>query len=476
MTRFIFVALVAAVSPLFWESGCALAGTPSKGLKVDPILQQAIIESAEPEKEPLAEEEVEVVPAEPPVFEEEMAEPAPELPPPAVAAIETPARAPISWPEEPGRRWGGLLFLPSLLVKAGLNDNLFASDTLKETDFVTHFTPRLRMEIPDIRHEVALEGEWEYRTHLEHNDENQHNLSARFGGALNAEKGFSVPFDFSWASTHEEREDDLAGQLPASPLERDDFKASGGLRVKGGSVGLALLGHYNKQRFEDGEAMVTRAPVIRRDADRDITELELNTSFDLDPENTLMLWGTYGGRDYERQNYQAGGFTGPRRDSDTFSGMLSWLFKNPTLEGHLSLGVSDYNYESAAIDDVREFVGDIEVEHRIGSLTTVNLQLARSIDEDAEIVDPLIRSRFGFYVDHQPWEDTLLAAGADYNFIEFANSGRDDETWDFRVIADYFLNDFLAFGAEYVYTLRDSEAAGLDFNRNMILLRARGRL
>ena len=470
MARSLFFALVAAGIPLLAGSGHALAGTPSKGLKVDPLLQQALMETAAPE-ELLPEEEA--APVEPAIVAEEIVEPEPE-PLPEVA--EPPARTPFTWPEEPGRMWGGVKFLPSLLARTGWTSNLYASDGMEKSDFVTHFTPRLRVEIPDIRHDVALEGSAEYRVHAQHNSEDQVNYRTRFGGALNADKGLSVPFDFIWEKSHEEREDDLAGQLPDGPLARDDFKASGGLRMKRESIGLALLGHYNKQRFDDDRAMITQAPVIRRDADRDITQLEFNTSFDLDPQNTLMLWGTVGERDYERRHFQAGAFTGPRRDSNTLSGMLSWIFEYAGLEGHATMGISDYNYTDPAIQDVREITGDMEIEHRVGPLTTVNLQLARSVEEDVEVIDPIIRSRFGFYVDHQPWEDTLIAAGTDYNFLEFNNSGRDDETWDFRALADYFYNDFLALGLEYIYTLRDSEAQGLDFNRNVILLRARGRL
>jgi len=472
MLRLFFTALVAAALPLLWGTGTALAGgMESKGLKVDPILQQTIMETAAPQAEEALIEE-----PEPAIEEITLPEPAPEAVPPPPAVVQESGRAPFVWPEKPGQLWGGMLFLPSLLVRTGWNDNIFADDEMQESDLVTNFTPRLRIEIPEIRHDVALEGSWEYRVHAENNDENQHNLTARLHGGLNAEKGISVPFDFDWKNTHEEREEDLARSRPERPLERDDFKVSTGLRFKPGSFGLALLGHYNKQRYEDGQAKITGAPVIRRDADRDISDIEFNTSFDLDPENTLMLWGTYGDRDYERRNFQAGGFTGPRRDSATFSGMMSWLFDSVNLDGHVSIGLADFNYEDAAIQDAREIVGDAEFEHGIGPGTTLNLQFARTLEEDVEVIDPIVRSRIGLYVDHQPWEDTLVAAGADYNFLEFSNSARDDETWDFRVLADYFLNDFLSFGAEYIYTLRDSEAMGLDFNRNVILLRARGRL
>ncbi len=476
MLRSFLAALLGAGIFLFFTSGTVIAAGPSKGLKIDPLLEQAIRKTAQPEIEEV--KEVEELSAKKPVFEEELIWKEPKAEPlPVIEEItikEEPQKP--KGPRSIGSKYNGMLFLPSFIAKEGWNDNVFATDGSGKSDLVTYLTPSLRIEIPDIRHEISFEGSYELRKHLDNSDEDQHNTKTKFGGHLEAERGFTVPFGFAWESTNEEREDDLTQQRSDNPLKSDDFKAEGGIQFKPGSFGLALIGRYHKQRYEDDTSTINAAQVIRRDADRDITGFEFNTSFDLDTENTLMLWGGTGQRDYERQNFQGGGFTGPRRDSKTFSGMMSWLFNYEGLAGHMSFGVHDYNYESPAIQDVKEFVGDIEIEHKLSDLTSLNFQLARTIDEDEEVIDPIIHSRVGLYFDHRPWEEILVAVGADYDFLEFNNSGRDDETWKFRVVADYFMSNIWAFGGEYVYTIRDSELNGLDFDRSIFLLRARGRL
>jgi len=502
MLRRLFMVCLTAGACVLPPSGSALAISPSKGLKVDTLLQQAITDTAESSLKDgaadLETRDIEEVRVELPVFgppedggaasateeekpcEERMAL-EDETPVPEPEPVEPPPPAEEEKPKEPrkiGQLFNGLLFLPQLTVKQGWNSNLYAVETGKEADYITHFMPRVRVEIPDIRHDVAFDASYEYRKHWSHANEDQHNIRSKLGGALNASHGLSLPFAFVWDNTQEQREDDLAGQQPDEPLGADDVTMEGGLRFKPGSFGIGLLGHYQRQRYADGVAradLVT--PIIRSDANRDAAWMEFHTSFDIDAENTLMLQGTYGDRDYQRQNFQGGGFTGPQRNSATFSGMVSWIFGYAGLNGHMNAGIQDYNYNDSTIEDVREFVGDVEIEHAIREDTTLNFQLARSIFEDVETIDPITRSRIGLYLDHQASDDFLVAAGMDYNFLAFHDpGGRNDEKWDFRVIGDYFLNDIWALGAEYSHTVRDSSVGGLDFGRNVIQLRLRGRL
>ena len=475
MTRILLTfAIVAGLALLM--AGNVHAGMPSKGLKIDPMLQQAIEDSAGlyQEEEP---KEMFGPPIPPPEPEPRFV--LPELPEFPVYVEEEPEKDlfDLQWPNEPGLMFNGMRFLPELLVKAGWNDNIYATDTRGDTDLVTYIVPSLKIEIPDIRHEFLLEGSYEVQRYLENDDEDQTNLRTKMEGALVAEHGMSVPFMVSYNKVRERREDDLTQQMSLGPLSMNELKLDLGIEFKPGKFGIAFWGKYQKDRFEDGISRLGRAPIVRRDADRDITDLQFHTSFDIDPENTLLLWGTYGQRDYDQLNYQSAGFNGPRRSSDTFGGMLSWMFDyKGFIDGHITLGVSDYNYEDPTIMDVRELVGDMEFNHYLGEFTTINLQLERSIMEDDEVIDPIILSRAGLYIDHQAWSDVLIAVGADYNFMEFNNSGRDDERWDFRVLTDYFFNNYLSFGGEYRYSLRNSEINGLDFNRNIFLLRARGRL
>lgn len=484
MSRLVFFALMAAAAPLFLTAPPAHAAMISKGLKIDPLLQQAIADTAhDGEESPSAAVEDAFADFEAAAAERELAllaaPPAalPPLPPPAPPATPPRERARFHWPEKPGHEFAGLLFLPSLLLRTGWDDNIYAEDGNDTTaDSVTIVSPRLRIEIPGIRHDVSFEGSWDATHYMRNDNENTNAASARLGGALVASKGISLPFDFGWTRKHEAREDDLTRELPESPLPWDSLAASGGIRFAPGPFGIALLGHFTQDRFEDGEGKFTNLPVIRSDANRDILSFEFNTSFNIDPQNTLMLWGTIGKRDYQHPNYQAGGFTGPERDSHTYTGALSWLFDFSDLKGHASAGLSNYGYDDPALKDVRLFTGDLELDHKLSDRVSVNLQLVRELGEDVEITDPYAHSRAGLYVDYRAWDDVLIAAGGDYGTMEFLGTNRKDDVTDLRLIGDYFINDFLSLGAEYVHTGRSSSAAGLDYGRNLFLLRARGRL
>ena len=375
-----------------------------------------------------------------------------------------------------GLRWGGLLILPELLVSETYDDNIYATDNNRETDFVTSLRPSIEITLPDSRHELSIKGDYEFRKYLDNDDEDQHNLGASIEGFLKGADWLKIPFAAFWRNKHEERADDLTVQLSDEPIRMDTLEARTGIEIKPGRLALGILGHYGKERYEDGFSTVNNAQVIRRDGDRDWMKAEAYTSYDLSNNHRIKLSGTIGERNYDRNNYQGGGSTGPKRDSQTWGAMAGWHFAFSGLKGHLSAGLEEYNYDNNAISDISEVVVDGLISHEFNEMTSFNLKFGRDIFEHPEIVSPAVRSRIGAYFDHKLGESFLVAAGADYEYLEFDTINRDDETWKFRALADYFLTDNFALGLEYIYSLRDSDAVNADYGRNQIMLKARGRI
>lgn len=429
--------------------------------RVDPLLQKAIQQSAAPEPPPSAPEPV-IIP--PPVEE-----PLPVIADTNIDTAEPPQRT-------LGLRAGGLLFLPQILVSETYDDNIYATDNNEDSDFITTINPSIEITIPESRHELSIKGNYEYRKYLDNDDEDQHNIAASAEGFLRATEWLKFPFATFWRNGHENRAADLTVQRPDEPVDTDRLTTKAGLEIKPGRFALGILGHYGKERFEDGFSTINNAQVIRRDADRDWMQGETYISYDLSNNHRVKLSGTMGERNYDRNNYQGGGFNGPKRDSQTWGAMAGWHFAFTDLKGHISAGYADYNYDDATLTDMQEFVADGKITHSFNDITSFNLTFGRDIYEDPEIVNPATKSRVGIYLDHKLRERFLIAAGADYEYLEFEGANRDDEEWKFRALADYFLTDSFALGLEYVHSLRDSSVSGFDYGRNQIMLKARGRI
>jgi hypothetical protein len=436
----------------------AYAASPHK---VDSMLKQAIVESATPDVQPAPDTTTRF-----PVI----------IPEPALEPVITQAPMPTSDPI--GLRAGGLLFLPSLLATQGYDDNIYTTNTNKVDDFITTLTPKLRVEIPDSRHEVALEGAYEFRKYWSNSDEDRGNARALAEGHLQAIDSVRFPFEVEWKNGYQDREEDLILSRSNEPLQYDDFKASAGGEFTPGRLILGLMGTYHKQRYEDGFSRATNTQIIRRDADRDIMYAEPTIGVQLNPEHALKLVGHFGERNYERRNFNTATatFNGPKRDSDTLGLMAGWHFDMKGLRGHLSAGAHEFKYDDPLMSDIREIVADMNITHDFNERTAFHVTASRMLDEDEDIIDPIVRSQIGAYLDHRVRNNILIGGGFDYDFREFDMSGRDDENWHFKALADYIVNDRIALGVEYIYSIRDSEAAGLDYERNQVFLKARGRL
>ena len=450
------VLAVAALSS-FTLAGVAHAGGKDKP---DPFVQQAIEQTA---AQPI------ITPEPEPVIEE------------IVATDEAIIAEPMVVPEEEpklGRKFGNLRFLPSLILQQDYNSNITAADGntgRREADMITHLVPRLNITLDESRHDINFNAEYETRRYWANNGENHDNYKAGIEGHLTASPSFRVPFGLVFNRPHEERTDDLTAQQWVKPLEQRDLKAALGFEYQPSSYGIALLGRYRTLEYEDG-VDATGAPVIRRDADHDETEAEARFTFDFNPRNKLILAGLMGDHDYEIENFQAGGFVGPVRNSNKSSVFADWKLRFKNMATDLKLGFENRNYDDNAIGGVRALIGGAKFVYDYSDKTALTFAATRDVHEDEEVIEPIIRTTAGLSVDHQLRETILLGAGIDYGTWTFQDSARDDDYWTYRMLADWMISERVSFGAEYNRMTRDSEAAGADFSRDIILLSLRGRL
>lgn len=420
--------------------------------KVDSLLQQAIKESAQTKPEPKKE-----------ISQKE----------PAVIA------KPVVQQQKPessiGFRLGGFRLIPQLSVTRTYDDNIFAQQSNEQDDYITHIIPSFRMNLEDSAHDVEIAAHYEQEIYDDLNDNDQQNFGGHIKARLNASKGLSLPISISYLQSHEDRVDDLTLQLSKDPLRYDDFAVSGGFAYKPDRLGIEVLGHYQKQRFEDGFTAADAA-VIRSDADRDIVTGEVKLSYDTSNRSTIMLSGSWGERDYQKNNFQGGGFNGPDRTSEIYTAMAGWKLDLNDVSISLNAGYADHDYDAGAINDQEEIVADTAIRFNLNDHVVFNMSYIRDVYEDEEIIQPIIRNNFETGVDIDVNEKLLLGLKATYGDWDFDGLNRQDEIITGGINLDYLLNQNISMGLEYMVGTRDSDAANLDYDRNVVMARLSGRL
>lgn len=388
-----------------------------------------------------------------------------------------PARADEAAPaaEPLGLRAGNFMFLPRLALRQVYNNNIFATPVGETSDMMTQAVPEITVALAESRHKLEFRGALDAQAYWTTPDENRYGYSLSLGGHAAATDRFRLPFSFSLQSAYEDREEDLTGQRPVKPLGQESLGMETGAEFDGGSYGLGLTGRYRTFRNEDGKDKAG-APVIRRDADHDETGIEARARFDFNKHNSLSLKAAAGRRDYETRAYQAGGFTGPKRNAGTYGLAAGWRFDYKGVLADLTAGFDSLQHRDAAVESLRAATGGLNVEYAWDDKTTVTVRASRDLYADEEVINPIIRSRAGLSVDYSLRESVLLGTGIDYENREFQGAARKDDSLKYKLTADYFLNERLALGAEYGYLWRDSGAAGLDFSQSVMMLRLNGRL
>jgi hypothetical protein len=444
MTRFCRFFFLAASSAAVMA--CAAAPAHAGGMATEPILDNAIKETA-------------VQPA-----------PPPPAPPPVVAEAPPPAPAP-----PPLAKPKSFVFEPRLRVGEKYESNIFAADTGRKSDFITMVVPGLHMGLVNSPHKLDFDGEFELDRNLHHHEESQNNYKARLAGLLEAAKSLHFPFEVGFKRQHEERIDDLTHQGSVKPIHFTDFKTGLGVDYKPGPLGFALNGSFRALSYGDGED-AAGAPVIRRDADHNELGGEARVSYDIGAANTASLIGRLGRNDYDRNAYVAGGFTGPSRDSHSWGALAGWKTSFKGFLADLKLGLGTRNYKDGAIDDIRTLIGDANMHYDLTDATRLSLNASRFIHEDDEVLQGIVRTDAGLTLDHKLNDRLSLGAGAERQYWNFEASPRQDKVWKLKALADYMISQHFSLGAEYDYVMRASNAAGFDLNDNIVMVNLKGKL
>lgn len=433
INRYTFV-LLSTVCALAVSTGAADA-KKSKG--PDPMIEQAIKESAQVPEAPMVIEPV---------------------------------------PVEEVKAASRLEFLPSFGLKSGYESNIYRTDGNEEDDFFIQALPSVQIKLVDSEHEAALSANYEYKTYIDNSDEEEHNYSVAFDGRGHIAQGASVPLHISWTSAHENRTEDLLQDVPDEPLGYELFKAKGGLELKPGPFGFAFLGDYLSKTHDNGTGLTSGNNLIRDDADHQIIAGETEASYDINEIVTAYIGGRYGKRIYERNNYTGGAYTGVSRDSREWNAVAGTRLTFKNLSTQMYVGYTDFAYEDNGVTDIDGIIGGLDLDWNISDVTDIVVGFNRYVHEDDEVVNPIMRSRFDTKLRHALSDKWSVHIGGAYEMLDFEGSNREDDLYSAGIGTDYSITDRISLGLAYEYENRESDVNGLDFDNHIALIRANGKL
>ena len=377
---------------------------------------------------------------------------------------------PFAYRGEPVK-FGTFLVWPNLSLQQGYNDNVLATESSTEDDFVTVIKPELIIRKNIRRHDFVASFNSEVLRHADLSDENVENYTAQFRGNIEAKKGLNIPIEIEYRDGHLKRRDQTRANLAdltIKPLRNQSAEVETGLIYKPNRLLLSFLGKYRQGRLKNGE-LQNGDTVIRDNRDVNITQGQARVAYDISETLSPFLETTYAQEDYI--NEAVGAVT---RNNDLFRVLAGSSFNyRGLLSGFLGVGWENRNFESALVEDTDSISVDGNIIWNPRVKTQIAADVSRETLEDNILFSGLTQTSLGLDFRHELYKDTFLRSHLSYELKDFEDISREDVTYDTGLGILYIINPNLQIGADYNYVYRDSTVSGLDLKNNIFFIRVR---
>lgn len=354
-----------------------------------------------------------------------------------------------------GIRTGGFLFYPQIGIAGRYDDNIFATDTLEDDDFITVVSPSLELRSNWNNHELNLFATGEIGRYSDFDTEDYEDFTVGFDGRVDVSRDSNISLGVSFAQFHEDRGD--TAPQGTEPTEFDVLSADASLYRKFGRFSLGIDGGL--QRF-DFDATSAGSNDFR---DRDELEGTLRLGYEIVPEYEAFVRGTYFERDYD--------LTSTRNSTGYEAVVGTAIDLTGVTTGELFAGYRSQNLDGVAFETIEGAQYGGEITWNASGLTTVNVLVERTIEETTLAgASGFFATHAGLSVDHELLRNLLLGADVNFTARKYEGITRDDDDTEVGLNAKYLLNRHLYITASYDFTSRNSNAPLEDFTKNVYFI------
>lgn len=332
---------------------------------------------------------------------------------------------------------GAFTIFPKLQLDAEYNDNVFASETDKQDDFVFRIRPEVSAESDWSRHSFQAYARSLISRNADFDSENTADWTVGARGRLDVVRGSSVSAGAEYGHLTEPRTSTNTAQSSAEPIEYDLASAYlGAVRAKGR---LRVSGRADVRSWDYEDGLTAAGDVIDQSA-RNRTNFSLagRVDYALSPATAVFGMITGNERDYDSDATT----TTPPRDSSGYEALVGVNFElGAVSRGEVAAGYISQSYDNAAYTDIDGFGGRAQLEWFPTELTTVTANVSRTI-EDAGIIGSAgyLSSEVGGRIDHELLRNLILSGQLSYSKDDYNVVDRDDQRVNASVAATYLLN------------------------------------
>lgn len=369
-----------------------------------------------------------------------------------------------------GIRAGSFMILPKVDVSETYNDNIYATETNTESDFITAVSPSIRIQSLWSRHALGLEAGLSKYWYGSNSTEDRLDWNVGAHGRLDVLRDTNITGDVSYQQAHEDRGSANSPTSAAEPVEYDLFSSSVGLFQRFNRVTARLTGGLDQYSYKD-VALLGGGVLDESARDRKEYVGGLRLAYDISPDTNVYAEGKLNKRSYDVS-------VPVDRDSNGYEAVVGSEFKLSRLaQGEVYVGYQRQTYDASYYSAASGLAYGANVNWFVTPLTTVRFSAASTIQES---IDPAASGywsqKVGIGLDHELLRNLILSGDVSYENDDFGDISRKDDVTSAVVGATYLLNNFFAVGINYGIVDRNSNVTGADYTQNQVGFTLRGQL
>jgi hypothetical protein len=365
-----------------------------------------------------------------------------------------------------GIRTGSFLLKPSAAVAEVYDDNIYATNVNRTSDFITVIQPKIDLDSQWSRHafDISLSGDLGY--HASATNEDYVNLNALQDARIDIGGSDSLTETASFQRYQESRSsvDDRKGLSPVKVFVKSgalEYKHQGGLFF--GSIRATISDSNFHDTFQSNGLIINNH-------DRDRTEGSGSIEVGLDSGGLIRPFVQVNGVKVDfKEPVDNFGFN---RDSAGYAINGGLLFPVTALmQGRVFAGYIARNFSDPLLTDVHTVGYGGEILWSPLRLTSIDISGLRTVNETTlNLASAALVSSLGIAIDQEIRENLLLHGGVRYERDRYTGIPRSDGYWEAQFKLAYLMNHRLRASLGYDHSTRNAKNVppDNDFRRNQI--------
>lgn len=359
---------------------------------------------------------------------------------------------------------------PTLTAGAFFDDNVFATQTNRQSDWAYFLRPGLSWRAQGPDHSFVGQAHVEAKRYARFESENALTGAVSLASLIQPERDTQLHGRMRYVHGQESRGsgESVLTQF-AEPVTFDQFEVAAGINHRKGRHWVSLGGGASWVSY--GTPTVGGVPITQSYRDGVVTLASARAGYVVAPRTSVFVEVSGNRRDYEVDSFDSRGYR-------VVGGVLLEPGTGARVRGEAYFGYMHQDFVGATFQTVSTwtFGGALAIE----TAPNVSMTLLGSRDAKESTLNgggSLVETLAGVRFDYQVNPRFSIGAGVTYLVDEYLGGNRTDRTWSPLASAKFMLSPTLTLALDYRYQNFDSTGAGAPgYARNVYLFAVNGRI